>query len=76
MGYTFKRVPTFSSNRTRQKSDMCTDHFINKTDQFPFCRDDIFPDDHDYKLGDSMTDASEALQYTIEDASNLSLIHI
>lgn len=63
----YEYLPTFSSSRTVSKSNLCTD-FLNSDSGF--CKSQKDSPDEMIKLGISNeADASEALLYTIEDAS-------
>ena len=65
-------IPFFSANRTVTKEELCVDEgrHDNQLD-VGFCpvHYNELADDEPIRLGDEQIDASEALQYTIEDAS-------
>ena len=66
-----RRIPFFSSDRSVTKEELCVDNerYDNQTD-IGFCPDNyIGLTNEPIRLGDDMADASEALQYSIEDAS-------
>ena len=65
------RIPYFSSNRVISKKQMCqnSDRYDYNLDVGYCIEYNNLPDDTSIRLGDNEADASEALQYTIEDAS-------
>ena len=69
-------LPLFSSNESLTKSEICeNDPFINQGEiantVFGFCQSQL-PGSYRIRIGDSVANSSEALQYTIEDASTYS----
>ena len=69
-------LPLFSSNEILTKSEICRDDpFMNPSYYSPgfgFCHVSGLPGSYRMRIGDSVANSSEALQYTIEDASNYS----
>ena len=66
------QIPFFSANRTVIKEELCVDEnrYDNQlNDGFCPALYDRLTDEQMIRLGDEQADASEALQYTIEDAS-------
>ena len=69
-------LPLFSSNESLTKSEICeNDPFINQgkgvNTGFGFCQSQL-PGSYRIRIGDSVANSSEALQYTIKDASTYS----
>ncbi len=67
--YLSEKLPSFSASKTVLKSDLCQN--FTRADG-GFCRYHQSSQDERIQLGTSKANASEALLYTIEDASNYS----
>ncbi len=66
-----EQLPVFSSAKTVSKSNICTSEFSNADNGY--CKEHVNSSDETIKLGArNEANASEALLYTIEDASNYS----
>ncbi len=67
-----KQIPLFSANEERTVSSICRADFFRSP--YGYCNSDNRASDlTSIRIGDAEANASEALQYTIEDASNYAL---
>ena len=67
-------IPLFSANKKMSKFEICQNDVFNDIEDFGLCNNwpTYLPDSEKRSVGSSTANSSEALQYTIEDASNYS----